>query len=119
MISVEIKSSGTEEEARVQIGIWLSAWHERVGQLYANEGHRIITLPVVVMLNHYRHLYSAVDKGSHTICAFYLSHHYPLMLTPPGYPAVLGEYGRHIIACEGLPDTSCAPAPRRMGVENV
>jgi hypothetical protein len=30
MISVEVKASGTEEEARVQIGIWLSAWHERV-----------------------------------------------------------------------------------------
>ncbi|KAF2472219.1 uncharacterized protein BDR25DRAFT_342193 [Lindgomyces ingoldianus] len=29
MISIEVKVNGTEEEARVQIGIWLSAWHER------------------------------------------------------------------------------------------
>jgi hypothetical protein len=53
VISVEIKASGTEEEARVQIGIWLSAWHERVGQLYADEGHRVIMLLVIVVLNHY------------------------------------------------------------------
>ena len=33
MISVEVKVNGTEEEARVLIGIWPSAWHERVDQL--------------------------------------------------------------------------------------
>jgi hypothetical protein len=69
MISIEVKASGTEEEARVQLGIWLSAWHERVGQLHANEDHRVITLPVIIVLNHYWHLYFAVDKGSHIVCA--------------------------------------------------
>lgn len=65
MISVEVKANGTEEEAWVQIGIWLSAWHERVGQLGEDEGHRVITLPVIIVLNHYWHPYFAVDKGSH------------------------------------------------------
>ena len=46
MISVEVKVNGIEEEARVLIGIWPSAWHERVGQLGEEEGHRVITLPV-------------------------------------------------------------------------
>ena len=76
-------------------------------------------LLVIVVLSHYWLLYSAVDKGSHILRAFYLSRQYPLMLTTPGYPAVLGEYGRHIITCEGLPDTSCAPAPWRVGIGNV
>ncbi|KAI9686291.1 MAG: hypothetical protein M1820_010673 [Bogoriella megaspora] len=69
IISIEVKVNGTEEEARVQIGIWLSAWHERVSQLSANEGHRVITLPVIIVLNHHWYLYLAVDKGSHIVYA--------------------------------------------------
>ena len=70
IVSVEVKVNGTEEEARVQIGIWLSAWHERVSQTSADEDHRIITLPVIIVLNHYWHLYLAVDKGSHIVRTF-------------------------------------------------
>jgi len=70
IVSVEVKVNGTEEEARVQIGIWLSAWHERVSQTGADEDHRIITLPVIIVLNHYWHLYLAVDKGSHIVRTF-------------------------------------------------
>ncbi|KAF1997085.1 hypothetical protein P154DRAFT_471486 [Amniculicola lignicola CBS 123094] len=63
MISIEVEVNGTEEEAWVQIGIWLSAWHERVGQIGANQGHWVITLPVIIVLNHYWYLYLVVDKG--------------------------------------------------------
>jgi hypothetical protein len=119
MISVEVKVNGTEEEARVQIGIWLSAWHERVGQLGEDEGHRVITLPVIIVLNHYWHLYFAVDKGSHIVRAFRSPACHSSILTPPGNSAVHGKHGRYFVACEGLPDTGCAPALGRVGIGDV
>ena len=118
MISVEVKVNGTEKEARVQIGIWLSAWHERVSQIGANEDHRIITLPVIIVLNHYWHLYLAVDKGSHIVRAFQLPACYSLILTVPGNSTVYRKHRRYFVACEGLPDTCCPPAFRQVGIGN-
>jgi hypothetical protein len=117
MIFVEIKVSGTEEEARVQIGMWLSAWHERVGQLRKDESYRVITLPVIIVLNHYCISILLLIK-SHTLYA-HSDHCSSSILTLLGNFAVHGKHGRYAVACESLPDTGCAPALGRVGIGDI
>jgi hypothetical protein len=118
-MSVEVKVNGTKEEARVQIGIWLSAGHKQAGQLGEEEGRRVITLPVIIVLNHYWHLYFTVNKGLYIVRAFRLPARHSSILTPPGNSTVHGKHGRYFVACEGLPDTSCVPALGRVGIGDV
>lgn len=63
VISIEVKTSqGTEVAAMVQVGIWISAWHERVQRLHQTR-QSIITLPVIITSAHEWKLYFAVDRG--------------------------------------------------------
>ncbi|KAH8704630.1 hypothetical protein GQ44DRAFT_508443 [Phaeosphaeriaceae sp. PMI808] len=69
MISIEVKVGGGEADARVQVGIWVSAWHARVHLLdwddpSSDDTRRIITLPVIIIIDHAWQLYFAVDRGS-------------------------------------------------------
>ncbi|MCJ1312410.1 hypothetical protein MMC25_006084 [Agyrium rufum] len=64
MITIAVKVGGSETEARVQIAIWLSAWHKRIAQLGGEPGRTIISVPVIIVMTHFWTLYFAIDRGS-------------------------------------------------------
>lgn len=68
-ISIETKIAiGALEEARLQLGVWTAAWHKRM-RLLLNDAEssdntkRIITLPLVLILEHEWRLLFACDRG--------------------------------------------------------
>ncbi|KAF2872811.1 hypothetical protein BDV95DRAFT_490873 [Massariosphaeria phaeospora] len=61
VISIEVKLDGDEDEALMQLGVWLSSWHNRVGLLQKNGP--VISLPAIIVLRHEWTLYLAVDVG--------------------------------------------------------
>ncbi|TVY60590.1 hypothetical protein Focb16_v003160 [Fusarium oxysporum f. sp. cubense] len=62
-VSIEIKiASGSLEEARTQLGLWIAAWHRRMGFLRKSE-ESIITVPLVMVMEHEWKLMFAVDRG--------------------------------------------------------
>jgi hypothetical protein len=62
-VSIEIKtSSGSLEEANAQLGLWIAAWHKRMNLL--KQCHEdIITLPLIIVMEHEWKLLFAVDRG--------------------------------------------------------
>ncbi|GKU11075.1 hypothetical protein FLAG1_12089 [Fusarium langsethiae] len=62
-VSIEIKtSSGSLEEANAQLGLWIAAWHKRMNLL--KQCHEdIITLPLIIVMEHEWKLLFAVDQG--------------------------------------------------------
>jgi hypothetical protein len=62
-LSIEVKiASGSLEEARGQLGLWIAAWHTRMSLLRkCNE--EIIALPLVIVMEHEWKLMFAVDRG--------------------------------------------------------
>ncbi|KAF2811515.1 uncharacterized protein BDZ99DRAFT_384502 [Mytilinidion resinicola] len=63
VITIEVMTSqGTEVAAMVQVGIWVSAWHERVQRL-RDSRLSTVTLPVIITSVHEWKLYFAVDRG--------------------------------------------------------
>jgi hypothetical protein len=71
LLPIEVKTGqGTELEAQMQMGIWVSAWHGRIRALHradkeegVEELRRIFTLPVIITSAHVWQLYFAVDQG--------------------------------------------------------
>jgi hypothetical protein len=71
LLPIEVKTGqGTELEAQMQMGIWVSAWHGRIRALRrankekeGQEDKRIFTLPVIITSVHVWQLYFAVDQG--------------------------------------------------------
>ncbi|KAI1258352.1 hypothetical protein MGN70_001403 [Eutypa lata] len=53
----------SEEEARVQLGIWTAAWHKRISRLVELGDGAIITLPLLIAVGHHWKLYFACDRG--------------------------------------------------------
>ncbi|KAF5970394.1 exostosin 3 [Fusarium coicis] len=58
-------TTGHMEEARVQLGLWVAAWHKRMNALRTNNEH-IITLPLIMAVEHEWKLLFAYD-GETTI----------------------------------------------------
>ncbi|TWU70369.1 hypothetical protein ED733_000025 [Metarhizium rileyi] len=66
-IFIETKvSSGTMEDANVQLGIWVAAWHQRMRSIIALGGvtDKIITIPVVQVVGGVWTLLFVVDAGT-------------------------------------------------------
>ncbi|KAK8149405.1 hypothetical protein G3M48_007133, partial [Beauveria asiatica] len=65
---IETKTtSGTQDGASVQLGIWLAAWHERMRTLAALAGspqERLLTLPVIQVVGGVWSVMYAVDEGT-------------------------------------------------------
>ncbi|CVL08888.1 uncharacterized protein FMAN_14119 [Fusarium mangiferae] len=62
-VSIEVKlASGSLEEARGQLGLWIAAWHRRMSLLGKSE-EEIITVPLVMVMEHEWKLMFAVDRG--------------------------------------------------------
>ncbi|KAG8673923.1 hypothetical protein FPOAC1_007242 [Fusarium poae] len=62
-VSIEIKTaSGSLEEARAQLGLWIAAWHKRMSLLKQCD-EQIITLPLITVMEHEWKLMFAVDRG--------------------------------------------------------
>ncbi|KAJ4152180.1 hypothetical protein NW765_017689 [Fusarium oxysporum] len=64
-VSIETKIAiGAIEEARLQLGLWVAAWHQRVSTLSQSVGSgHIITLPLILVMEHEWHLLLACDRG--------------------------------------------------------
>ncbi|KAG5804183.1 hypothetical protein H9Q74_011014 [Fusarium xylarioides] len=64
-VSIETKIAiGAIEEARLQLGLWVAAWHQRVSALSQSVGSgHIITLPLILVMEHEWHLLLACDRG--------------------------------------------------------
>ncbi|KAF4946654.1 hypothetical protein FSARC_14144 [Fusarium sarcochroum] len=63
-ISIETKiGKGTLDEARSQLGLWVAAWHQRMHLLAPNQKGRIITLPLMLVIENEWKLLFAYDRG--------------------------------------------------------
>ena len=60
----------SEEEARVQLGIWTAAWHKRISRLVELGDGAIITLPLLIAVGHHWKLYFACDRGPDGIVSY-------------------------------------------------
>ena len=95
VISIEVKTSqGPEVAAMVQVGIWISAWHERVQRLHKTRQF-IVTLPVIITSVHEWRLYFAVDRGDsivniHLHAIFRLIHSLTLCQEMLRFPGEIG-----------------------------
>lgn len=66
-VSIETKiANGGAEEARLQLGVWVAAWHQRIRALI-RPGQVIVTLPLILVLEHKCQLLFACNRGSHII----------------------------------------------------
>ncbi|KAF6527977.1 hypothetical protein HZS61_008279 [Fusarium oxysporum f. sp. conglutinans] len=63
-VSIETKiASGLIEEARGQLGLWVAAWHQRMRALRISD-EQIITLPLILVMEHQWKLMFACDQGN-------------------------------------------------------
>jgi hypothetical protein len=65
IVPLEVSVSGLENEAKIQMAIWVSAWHERV-RLLGRTG-LVIALPVIIVLSHQWYMYFAIDHGNRIV----------------------------------------------------
>ncbi|KAM6514438.1 hypothetical protein FALCPG4_015575 [Fusarium falciforme] len=62
-ISIESKIAiGALEEARLQLGVWVAAWHRRMSALLPANQEPIITLPLILIMEHEWYLLFACDR---------------------------------------------------------
>lgn len=75
MMSIETKLEQDVEEAKVQLGIWTSAWHSRIRSLIKPSGigdgeatapEKIISVPVAVVTPRDWRIFFACDRVTHT-----------------------------------------------------
>ncbi|KAF4968740.1 hypothetical protein FSARC_3923 [Fusarium sarcochroum] len=61
---VETKiAKGDLEEARLQLGIWVASWHQRMKMLIGTSSNKpLVTLPLVIVMEHKWRLLFACDK---------------------------------------------------------
>ncbi|KAM3500308.1 hypothetical protein MY10362_006504 [Beauveria mimosiformis] len=67
-IFIETKTtSGTQDSANVQLGIWVAAWYERMRTVAAQAGieERLLTLPVIQVVGGVWSVLYVVDGGTH------------------------------------------------------
>lgn len=88
-ISIETKTAaGTAEEARLQLGIWIAAWHQRMAVLMetslprAVPIDRIITVPLIIIIEHEWRLSFACDKWDRIVSAIRHVRHELVNLEP-------------------------------------
>ncbi|KAH6868975.1 hypothetical protein B0T10DRAFT_569138 [Thelonectria olida] len=68
-LAIETKiAMGELEEARLQLGVWVAAWHQRIQMLVDASPlllgvDRIITLPLIIVMEHDWRLLFACDRG--------------------------------------------------------
>jgi hypothetical protein len=63
-ISIETKApAGDDEAAKVQLGVWVAAWHHRLEAFRRSEGIKIVTLPLLLITGHHWKLFFACDRG--------------------------------------------------------
>lgn len=66
--------TGAFEEARSQLGVWTAAWHKRISVLLdqtssSAPSRRIVTLPLILTLEHQWRLLFACDRGDRIVSA--------------------------------------------------
>lgn len=72
-VSIETKAEQLQQDPLNQLGIWASAWHERMHGLWARLGSstdlgelRLPTLPLIQAVGHVWRVYFAKDRGTFT-----------------------------------------------------
>lgn len=73
-ISIESKIAiGALEEARLQLGVWVAAWHRRMSALLPANQEPIITLPLILIMEHEWYLLFACDRGDRIVSSLVLT----------------------------------------------
>lgn len=73
-VSIETKIAiGAIEDARCQLGLWVAAWHQRLSALRSSD-EQIITLPLILVMEHEWKLMFACDQGNSIVST-------PLLIT--------------------------------------
>lgn len=68
-VSIETKTSaGDDEAAKVQLGVWVAAWHHRLEAFRRYEGTRIVTLPLLLVTGHHWKLLRVTGVGVSKLC---------------------------------------------------
>ncbi|KAJ2891596.1 hypothetical protein MKZ38_000187 [Zalerion maritima] len=62
-ISIETKAAGLAEDGRVQLGVWTAAWHRRISSWSLSDKATIITLPLLLVVEHEWKIFFACDRG--------------------------------------------------------
>ncbi|KAL3587676.1 hypothetical protein FPOAC2_13574 [Fusarium poae] len=63
-VSIETKiAKGSLDEARSQLALWVAAWHQRMHLLAPSQKGRIITLPLILVIENEWKLMLACDRG--------------------------------------------------------
>lgn len=71
VVSIETKAAnGGAEEARLQLGVWVAAWHQRIRK-FINPDQVIVTLPLIIVLEHKWQLLFACDRGSQIVSSLF------------------------------------------------
>ncbi|KAI5455719.1 hypothetical protein BGZ63DRAFT_409647 [Mariannaea sp. PMI_226] len=79
-VSIETKIAiGAIEEARMRLGLCVAAWHKRVSALShsARNGY-IITLPLILVIEHEWHLLLAFDRGDKIVTMSLFGYDFPV-----------------------------------------
>lgn len=64
-------ATGHIEEARIQLALWVAAWHKRMTALRMSD-EQIITLPLIMVMEHEWKLMFACDKGNSIVTTYIL-----------------------------------------------
>jgi hypothetical protein len=68
-ISIETKTpNAPEEEAKVQLGIWVAAYFDRI-RMFSYEKPVTLTLPLLYVSGAHWFLLFACDRGQHVVCS--------------------------------------------------
>jgi hypothetical protein len=71
-VPIETKiATGHMEEARVQLALWVAAWHKRMSAPRTSD-EQIITLPLIMVMEHEWKLMFAYDQGNCIVSIVYL-----------------------------------------------
>lgn len=80
-VSIETKTGdGKLEDAHVQLGVWVAAWHESMRELLRSHGHhgKIITVPLIHVFNGTWTVMFAIDAGEEIVSHVVI----PIIKTP-------------------------------------
>ncbi|KAH6881068.1 hypothetical protein B0T10DRAFT_494742 [Thelonectria olida] len=70
-VSIETKAAGSAEEGRLQLGVWTTAWHQRMNDFFDSGSTKprerakpsIVTMPLLLIVEHDWKLFFACDRG--------------------------------------------------------
>ncbi|KAF4946869.1 hypothetical protein FSARC_14102 [Fusarium sarcochroum] len=68
-------AEGDLEEARLQLGVWVASWHQRIAVLFGGHlaGNPVITLPLIIVMEHQWRLLLACDRMDRLVSILHIT----------------------------------------------